>query len=205
MQESKHCKDCKTDIGINTKYTLCKSCAIKRREITNQRLETVEAKCWICKTKKTLKNFIKNPDVYKKKVCIPCYPKFIQLQQSQKKDKINPNIMLKKALSFQLKKTIDKQDTVMNYIGCNVQFLREWIEFNWKSDMSWNNFRQYWIIQHVSIYEDPYKYWNWSNLVPILTHASECINKNFVKSQLIKFKEKGSTTKWFSEELLNSF
>ena len=103
----------------------------------------------------------------------------------------------------------------MNYIGCNIQFLREWFEFNFTDEMSWGNYGSFWSIDHiipVSKFDlidetQKNKCWNWTNLVPVPVNYNSSkkqnIDLNQVKNiieKIEKFKEEGSTTKWFSEE-----
>lgn len=106
----------------------------------------------------------------------------------------------------------------MSYIGCNIHYLKEWFEYNFTKEMNWDNYGSYWSIDHVipvckfdlSIEHEKLKCWNWSNMVPVtVTYNSskKNIDMNQVNNVIInlkKFKEEGSTTKWFSGELLIS-
>jgi 5-methylcytosine-specific restriction endonuclease McrA len=104
----------------------------------------------------------------------------------------------------------------MNYIGCNIPYLREWFEYNFTGEMNWDNYGSYWSIDHVipvskfnlTNEDEKLKCWNWSNLVPATINFNSSkkdtldiyqLHNNIEK--LKKFKEEGSTTKWFSEEL----
>jgi hypothetical protein len=104
----------------------------------------------------------------------------------------------------------------MNYIGCNIQFFREWLEYNFTSDMNWDNYGSYWSIDHIipvckfnlTIEDEKLKCWNWSNMMPVTINYNSSKKNididqiNYIVKQLEKFKEEGSTTKWFSEEFL---
>jgi hypothetical protein len=56
--------------------------------------------------------------------------------------------------------------------------------------------------------DEKLKCWNWSNLMPVKINYNSSkknidMNQiNFILEKLEKFKEEGSTTKWFSEEFL---
>ena len=104
----------------------------------------------------------------------------------------------------------------MNYIGCNIQYLREWFEYNFTSEMNWDNYGSYWSIDHIipvckfdlTNENEKFKCCNWSNLMPVtitFNSSKKNIDKNQITNILKKienFKEEGSTTKWFSEEFI---
>ena len=104
----------------------------------------------------------------------------------------------------------------MNYIGCNIQYLREWVEYNFTSEMNWENYGSYWSIDHIIpvckfdliLEDEKLKCWNWSNLMPVTVKFNSSRKEidmnqmdNILK-KLEKFKEEGSTTKWFSKEFI---
>jgi hypothetical protein len=105
----------------------------------------------------------------------------------------------------------------MNHIGCNIQYLKEWFEFNFTDEMNWDNYGKLWSIDHIipvncfdlTNEHEKLQCWNWSNLMPTTIQYNSSkkskIDLNQVKyivDRLMKFKEEGSTTKWFSEEYL---
>jgi len=231
-QIKKECDKCKIIYNLsgfrkysNKSYSsTCKKCLnefdkLRKKEKRKKRIETTYAECCICKISKILKYFSKLKKFYKKKICLECYPEYVRdlknkltSEEAQK----NPNYRIKKSLAAKLRTVIKKETHTMDYIGCNIQYLREWFEYNFDSDMNWNNYGTYWSIDHVipiskfdlEKKDEVYKCWNWSNLVPV-TLCKNSSKRNFidqeqisiVKEKLIKFKEEGSTTKWFSDEL----
>jgi hypothetical protein len=82
--------------------------------------------------------------------------------------------------------------------------------------MNWDNYGSYWSIDHVipvckfdlTDENENLKCWNWTNLMPVTVKYNSSkkeidmnqINNIFKKIE--KFKEEGSTTKWFSEEFI---
>jgi hypothetical protein len=98
----------------------------------------------------------------------------------------------------------------MDYIGCNIQYVREWLEYNFTNEMNWDNYDTFWSIDHVipvckfdlTIEDDKFKCCNWSNLIPVQNLAPPLdVQRTSLKVEKIeKFKEEGSTTKWFSSE-----
>lgn len=209
---SKTCKKCLNEKDKNRKK-------IKRQN----KIMTIMAKCEKCNEEKTLINFAKLKKFYKKKICLLCYPKFLTEQKTEwcrNESKSNINYRLKKSLAARLRSVLIKNDSTMNYIGCNIQYLREWFEYNFTNEMTWDNYGSYWSIDHVlpvnkfdlTDENSKLRCWNWSNLVPVTTKYNSSKKSSFdidqinnIKKKLEKFKEEGSTTKWFSEEFLLDF
>ncbi len=209
---SKTCKKCLNELDKQRKKQ-------KRKDIQ----ETSIFECEICKEQKALKFFSKLKKFYKRKICKICYPLFVTKQKTdwcKNQHNTNINYRLKKSLAARLRAVLKKENTTMSYIGCNILYLREWLQYNFTSDMSWDNYGTYWSIDHVipvskfdlTDENDKYKCWNWSNLFPVTVEYNSS-KKNSLDTQQINkvikslktFKEEGSTTKWFSDELLNLF
>ena len=230
----KHCDSCNIikPLEMYRKYTepynsyskICKKCLnekdkIRKINLRKKKLATVYAKCEICQEEKVLNYFAKLKKFYKKKICISCYPDFLREQKNawcKKESETNINYRLKKSLASRLRNVLNKNDTTMNYIGCNIQYLREWFEFNFTENMSWDNYGSFWSIDHIipvckfdlTNEIEKLQCWNWSNLMPVTINfnsSKKDINMeqiNNILKQLEKFKEEGSTTKWFSEEYI---
>jgi hypothetical protein len=105
----------------------------------------------------------------------------------------------------------------MNYVGCNIQYLKEWFEYNFTDEMNWDNYGSLWSIDHIipvckfnlESEDEKYLCWNWTNLVPVTVKYNSSKKNSIdmkqvdcVIEKLNKFKEEGSTTKWFSEEFI---
>ena len=231
--ETKQCAKCKLFQPIE-KYRLyegkrysntCKSCSnemdkLRKINLRRKRAETVLAKCEKCNEEKALKDFAKLKKFYKKKICLLCYPIFLREQKNDwcKNERMcNANYRIKKSLAARLRAVLDKDNSTMNYIGCNIQFLREWFEFNFTSEMNWENYGSFWSIDHIipvskfDLTDEKQKLqcWNWTNLMPVTTAYNSSKKQNIdlnqitnILEKLEKFKEEGSTTKWFSEEFI---
>jgi hypothetical protein len=227
----KECDKCKIikPISKYRKYTdrensyskTCKSCLNekdkeRKKNLRKKRLESL-VKCIKCGELKTLGDFTKLKKFYKKKICLICYPKFLREQKTEwdrNEMKCNMNYRLKKSLAQRLRSVLIKNDNTMNYIGCNIQYLREWFEYNFTKEMNWDNYGSYWSIDHIipvskfdlTIEDDKMKCWNWSNLMPMYNSSKKNkIDRNQIENILKKienFKEEGSTTKWFSGNIL---
>jgi len=208
----------------NSYAKTCKKCMnemdkIRKKNLRQKKAETFLVKCEKCNQEKVLKDFAKLKKFYKKKICNSCYPDFLREQKTdwcKNESKTNMNYRLKKSLAARLRNVLFKSDTTMNYIGCNIQYLREWFKFNFTSEMNWDNYGSYWSIDHIipvckfdlTIEDEKLKCWNWTNLMPVtvkFNSSKKEIDMNqidFILEKIQKFKEEGSTTKWFSEELV---
>jgi hypothetical protein len=202
----------------------CKKCLnemdkIRKKNLRQKKAETHLAKCEKCNEEKTLKDFSKLKKFYKKKICLSCYATFLKEQKTEwcRNERIsNINYRLKKSLAARLRTVLIKNDSTMNYVGCNIQYLREWFEYNFTSEMNWDNYGSYWSIDHIipvckfdlTIEDEKCKCWNWSNLIPVTVNYNSSkkdidINQiNNIVKKIEKFKEEGSTTKWFSKEFI---
>lgn len=208
----------------NSYSKTCKKCLnekdkLRKKNLRQKRIETFIAKCEICNEEKVLKDFAKLKKFYKKKICVSCYPNFLREQKNEwckKESATNINYRLKKSLAARLRNVLNKSDTTMNYIGCNIQYLREWFEYNFTDEMNWDNYGSFWSIDHIipvckfdlTNEDEKLQCWNWTNLMPVtikFNSSKKEIDKDqiqYILKQIEKFKEEGSTTKWFSSEFI---
>lgn len=207
-----------TNIGNTCKKCLNEMDKVRKKNLRKKKAETTIIKCEKCEEEKPLKYFAKLKKFYKMKICVSCYPKFLIEQKTEwcknEYNNTNMNYRIKKSLAARLRSVIVKNNSTMNYIGCNIQYIREWLEYNFTSEMNWNNYGSFWSIDHIipvckfdlTKEDEKFKCWNWSNLMPVpinYNSSKKGINMEQVKyiiDKLQKFKEEGSTTKWFSSE-----
>jgi hypothetical protein len=85
--------------------------------------------------------------------------------------------------------------------------------------MDWDNYGSYWSIDHIipvckfnlTDENERLECWNWSNLMPVTVKYNSSKNEidinqiNYILNKIESFKEKGSTTKWFSGEFILTF
>ena len=231
--ETNNCNQCKATkpISVFRKYsngrycTTCKACSneldkTRKKNLRAKNLETLLYNCYLCKKEKTLKEFTKLKKNYKKKICLECYSTFLKEEKTKwcaNEHKSNLNYRIKKSLAARLRTVLQKENTTMSYIGCPIQYLREWFEYNFTPEMNWNNYATYWSIDHVipvkcfDLIDEKEKLtcWNWTNLVPLEASVNSSKKSTIdktqietVKEKLNKFKEEGSTTKWFSNDYI---
>jgi hypothetical protein len=202
----------------------CKKCLndmdkIRKKIQRQKKIENCLAKCEKCNNEKTLNNFAKLKKFYKKKICLDCYPQFLKEQKTEwckNEHNTNMNYRIKKSLAARLRNVLNKTDTTMNYIGCNIQYFREWIEYNFTEEMNWDNYASLWSIDHIipvckfdlTIENEKLNCWNWSNMMPVTIKYNSSKKSidieqiNYIIQKIEKFKEEGSTTKWFSSEFI---
>lgn len=230
--EDKICDKCEINYPINNyrKYSedkfgkTCKKCLneldkTRKKNLRQKKAENTIVKCEKCQEEKALKCFAKLKKFYKKKICISCYPKFLTDQKTEwckKEHNTNMNYRIKKSLAARLRQVLVKTDSTMNYIGCNIQYLREWFEYNFTNEMNWDNYGSYWSIDHIipvckfnlTLEDEKLKCWNWSNMMPVTVKYNSSKKEidmeqiNNIVNKIEKFKEEGSTTKWFSSEFI---
>lgn len=226
---SKKCVKCENvknvnDFRNNNYSNTCKKCLnemdrLRKLNLRKQKSENFMAKCERCNEQKPLKFFAKLKKNYKKKICLVCYPSFVTEQKTlwcKNQRATNINYRIKKSLAARLRTVLKKNNTTMNYIGCNIQYFREWLEYNFTEEMNWDNYGSYWSIDHIipvckfnlTNENEKMQCWNWSNMMPVTIGFNSAKKEidisqiNYIVKQLEKFKEEGSTTKWFSEEFL---
>ena len=106
-----------------------------------------------------------------------------------KNRKSDPNFRLKYALRSNLHSHIRriengvKSDRTLTYVGCSLNFLKSWFEFQFDQNMSWDNHGSYWHIDHIEpcssfdLTDDDMLHdcYIWSNLRPV--HSLENLSK----------------------------
>lgn len=59
------------------------------------------------------------------------------------------NYRLRKSLRVRLHYSLTKDKPTMEYIGCDLDFLKSWLEYNFTKEMTFENYGSYWHIDHV--------------------------------------------------------
>lgn len=236
IEDSKQCVKCESikcldkfrQYNNGSQSSTCKKCLneldkIRKKNLRQKKSENCKAICEKCNIEKVLRNFTKLKKFYKKKICLDCYPEFLKEQKTEwckndiiKNKNTNMNYRIKKSLAARLRNVLNKENTTMNYIGCNIQYFREWLEYNFTEEMNWDNYGSFWLIDHIipvykfdlTVEEEKLKCWNWSNMMPKTVKYNSSKKNidmeqiNYIIDKIEKFKEEGSTTKWFSSEFI---
>jgi hypothetical protein len=209
--------------------------------------KTQWVKCDGCNVERPLAHFTRDKRFYKKKMCSSCIANLLSSSSSLSpllhSCKINANQRVKKAVVRLIKRSLDsvsgsredregereregkregKETTTLSFLGCNIQYLREWLAYNFLPGMTWDNFGTHWLIGQVVEFpeicdlNEISKAWNWTNLRPILVEEREKGEEEEEEKLVVEketeflrklslFKEEGSTTKWFSGNGIDHF
>lgn len=93
--------------------------------------------------------------------------------------KTDPKEKLKHTFRCRFRKLIKghhKHNSVLNYLGCDIIFLKKWLENNFRDGMTWENHGVVWHVDHIipcsffdfGCEEDLKKCWHYTNLQPLL-------------------------------------
>jgi hypothetical protein len=94
------------------------------------------------------------------------------------------NYRIKKNLRNRVHVCIKKNKPTMEYIGCDLEFLKQWLQSNFNEHMTFKNYGSYWHIDHVipcskfdlTNEQNIFDCFRWTNLQPL--EASENYSKN---------------------------
>lgn len=103
----------------------------------------------------------------------------IKKEKIKLKRKTDKNFQLSEILRSKIHKMIKGLNTTyMKIIGCDLNFLKKWIEFRFTEEMTWDNLGTYWQIDHILPinafnFEDDERNkhicFHWTNLQPLQT------------------------------------
>jgi len=182
------------DISITNKK--CNICNIEK-EITNfykstRHIDGYFSFCKICHIEKT-KNIGNNPQI---KRTVEYMKEYNKKKYSTAENKIKYSI--RKSLLTYVK---EKKNKTIEYMGCEMNFFKKWIQSNFDNNMNWDNHGSYWHFDHIkpcssfdlTNEEEINKCYNWSNFRPFFKTdniiKSDKINLDLI-NEYIKKKEK---------------
>jgi len=97
------------------------------------------------------------------------YPKIKEMINQRKNNDLN--FKIKCILRNQLHKSLTNESiSDLKYLGCNIEFLKKWIEYRFDNIMNWENFGSYWEIDHIipiSKFDNIALCFHWTNLQPL--------------------------------------
>lgn len=72
-------------------------------------------------------------------------------EKKNKKYATNINFRLRALVASRLHKALtrNKKSSTLEYLGCDINFLKQWLEFRFDENTSWDNFGSYWEIDHI--------------------------------------------------------
>jgi len=120
------------------------------------------------------------------------------------------NFKLKEILRSKIHKMIKGQPTsYQNIIGCDIDFLKRWIEFRFDNNMNWNNLGSYWQIDHIlpiNIFDLTYENsknicFHWTNLQPLVSFEnrskSDTLQLHYYFNNIVNINRFNSINKQF--------
>ena len=187
MKEQKKCNECNV-LKIITDFRHQKKKSKKKGEYIY--ISKKCKKCELYKNKKshnkaTKKYYSQNKEYYKK--YREDNEQKLKIYREKYKDRANflrrerrqtdPEYKIMCNLRCRVRKTLKKSKSknTITLLGCTISFFKKWIEWQFNSKMSWNNYGIYWEIDHVipcssfslENIEEQNKCFNWSNCRPL--------------------------------------
>jgi hypothetical protein len=177
-------------------------------------------KCYEC-NKKITYEWRKNNQEEFKKICerYRQNPNYRDLQNTNRKKRYNESLNVRIAKIYRNrirsciracvhKMQINKPETrsVVEFLGCPIDYFLSWLEYNFKDGMTWENQGSYWHIDHITPcasfdfeadIEQVYTCFNWKNHAPL--EASENLAK-FSKIDTTSINYYQERAKLFEEE-----
>lgn len=135
------------------------------------------------------KEYFSRPDVIerKKETDKQYYP--IRNELLREKYKNNVDYKIKAVYRSKIHKFLKglKTQNSLEYLGCDIEFFKKWIEFRFSKEMNWNNFGSYWHIDHIlpiskfnfTIEKNRYICSHWTNLQPLEASINQSKLNNF--------------------------
>jgi hypothetical protein len=204
----------KCSISTDGFEKFCKKClsekrkARKKKPISKSDVIVISKVCKVCVKDKHISMFRKAPrsaDGYFK-TCKECWKptkwtnekqkasdkkyrvknkEKIKIKDNLPKNRIRALLRRRIRLALLVQKT-NKNNTTLEYIGCEIEFFKKWMEFQFTDTMNWDN-KSEWHIDHVipcssfnlENHDEQLRCFNWTNLRPCSAH------ENIVKSDKI--------------------
>lgn len=198
---------------------VCKDCINEDRKIYMKDYYENNKKEWKEKERKRNKKKIEELDETKQKECQECKENKsvtdFRLNRNTCKDcerKVNREWVLDKRHTdpiykfisncrtrlIQVLKKENKSQSTLEYLGQDINIIKDWIEFCFLDNMSWNNQGMEWHIDHVipvsqfnlETEDDVIRCFNWKNLSPLTKKENLTKSNNIILSQIQKHIEK---------------
>ncbi len=119
-------------------------------------------------------------------------------ENEKKRLKNDSRARMLKSLRVRLKDALNgnvKADKTLNLLGCDMNYFRKWIEYQFMDNIMWDNYGSHWHLDHVkpcasfnlSVVEEQKQCFHWSNIRPLEKSEnmakSATIDKNEIEWQ----------------------
>jgi hypothetical protein len=139
------------------------------------------------KRKSTKEKWIKN-----NKVKINVYG----LEYHHNVRKNNMQYRLAQSLRSEMHRVLNKKNSTCELLGCDINYFEKWMEFQFNNKMNWDNYGEYWEIDHVTpcnsykleFVEEQFKCFNWTNLRPLEVYKNRSKKDKIYDEDIFKQK-----------------
>ena len=189
-RDKKNNKLLETKINIPENNKQCKKC---KTIFKNDEFRSGRYTCKLCENtfyKEYYYKNITNELEKKKKYRLENKEKVNSYKRIYRKNKYYNDISYKlesciRARLYDALKNNKKENKTISYLGCSINELKNWLSYNFKDNMTFENHGNYWHIDHIipcasfdfTIEENINKCFHWSNLAPLE------VKKNLTKPQ----------------------
>jgi hypothetical protein len=191
------CEECKSDVEVSSKrFKLCPKCS-RDRKLKRCQEYKLKNKERIQEYNKTYKQENKDSvSIYNKKYNIENRTEIQKRQTAQHKErrKTDPKYKMSIVLRNRFRKFYKgiNKNILKDIVGCSYENYIKWVEFNFDSNMSWDNHGSIWHIDHVLLcymfdhenINDRKICFNWKNTRPLLTKTNLARKKIDMKDLL---------------------
>ena len=204
-----------TKVGYLSKCKICCKINTKERIDHEKDLTITQKTCSVCKIEQDIKKFYKSTrhtDGYFS-FCSKCHTDKVNNRGNNPRIKRTVEYMkeynkirystAENKIKYSIRKSIltyvkDKKNRSIEYMGCDINFFRLWIESNFDKNMNWENHGTYWHFDHIKpcasfdLTEDSeiYLCYNWSNYRPCNKTEniikSDKLDKKLIDQYLVK-------------------
>ncbi|AYV76036.1 MAG: putative nuclease [Terrestrivirus sp.] len=115
------------------------------------------------------------------------------------KRKTDPQYKLSTSLRSRINKVLngEKKKETLKLLGCSYNFLQEWLKYQFKEDMNFENHGTLWHIDHIipckvfdlTIESEKIKCFNWSNLQPMYSKKNMSKKAKIIASDILENEE----------------
>lgn len=146
------CKECRKEYNLknsemiknkNHEYYISKKNELleKSKIYRKENIESIKQQRKNYRNREEVKNHIKQ----KQREYLP-----IRKNKIKEKRVTDLNFRISEILRSKIHKMLSNRNTTyQRYIGCDINYLKKWIEFRFDKNMNWNNFGEYWQIDHI--------------------------------------------------------
>lgn len=184
------CKACRNEYVTNYRRGIADG-SISKKEV---KVDDNKKVCVVCKETKDLSEFQTRDTKHGyRHECKSCKQKqlfeyyqttYNEVRRNKKKNDIQYKLLCQQRMYLYkavTKYSMVKQDRTLKYVGCSLQNLKNWLEFQFDKSMTWESYGKNWTIDHVlplSLFDltkesDQKVAFHWTNLQPLTDNFSK--------------------------------